>query len=564
MGKITGGQIVAEALREKGVDRIYSLSGGHITPIYKHLEASSIEIFDTRHEQSAVFMAEAHGRMTRKPGIAMVTAGPGFTNALTGIANAFMANSPLVLISGIVGLDSVEKLDLQDMRQFPVIEPMVKKAFVCHKAERIAEFIDMAYRTAISGRPGPVYLELPVDVVKTEVEEDKVKRLNTLPDCRPVDSKKAEELIEMLGKAQKPIIIAGSGSWYSDAGEELAEFAEKTGIPTYTMASGRGVISDKHPMCFESATAIRPGSAFVANASCDLVVLLGSRLTLYYIFGDIFPPDAKVVQVDINAEEIGRNHNVDLGIVSDIKALLQSCNQVIDDKGVSTKLQEQFKGWVAEITTAHQDGKAQVADQWEKADAPIHAMRLANEVNKFMDRDDDIVVADGGDTSVWMGMTRTAVKPGKYLDSGIYGCLGVGLPYANSAKVNNPDSRVCLIIGDGSTGFNFMEFETAIRKNLPIVVVIANDESWGMIKHSQELSLGEAIPNGTHIGKVDYHKAVEGLGGKGYYVEKPEDIVPALEDAFASGKVCCINVMTDTTTVSPGSVALANLGSYSA
>ncbi len=564
MAKISGGQIAAEALREKGVNRIYTLSGGHITPIYKHLEANSIEIFDTRHEQSAVFMAEAHGRMHRKPGIAMVTAGPGFTNALTGIANAYMANSPLVLISGIVGLDSVEKLDLQDMKQFPIIEPMVKKAFVCHKAERVAEFIDMAYRTAISGRPGPVYLELPVDVVKDEVDEGLVKRLNTVPECRPVDIDKAGELIEMIEKAKKPIIIAGSGAWYSDAGDELTEFVDKIGVPAFTMMNGRGVISDKHPLCFESASAIRPGAGFVANASCDLVILLGSRLTLYYIFGDIFAPDTQIAQVDINAEEIGRNRNAQLGIVSDIKALLKVCNQVIDEKGVSAKLKDQFKAWVADVDSADKDGKDQSKELWEKSGAPIHPMRLANEVNMFMNREDDIVVGDGGDTSVWMGMTRTAVTPGKYLDSGIYGCLGVGLPFANSAKLNNPDSRVCLIIGDGSTGFNFMEFETAIRKNLPIVVVISNDQSWGMIKHSQELSLGKSIPNGTHIGKVEYQKAVEGLGGKGYYVEKPEDIAPALEDAFASGKVCCINVMTDTTTVSPGSVALANLGSYSA
>ncbi|MBU3917576.1 thiamine pyrophosphate-binding protein, partial [bacterium] len=500
----------------------------------------------------------------RKPGIAMVTAGPGFTNALTGIANAFMANSPLVLISGIVGLNSVEKLDLQDMRQFPIIEPMVKKAFVCHKAERVAEFVDMAYRTAITGRPGPVYLELPVDVVKEEVDEGLVKRLNTVPECRPVDVDKAGELIKMIEKAKKPIIIAGSGAWYSDAGDELVEFVEKTGVPTFTMMGGRGVISDKHPLCFESASAIRPGAAFLANASCDLVVLLGSRLTLFYIFGDIFTPETKVAQVDINAEEIGRNRTADLGIVSDIKALLKACNRVVDERGVSTELIKRFKGWVAEVDSADKDGKSQSKDLWNKDGEPIHPMRLANEVNKFMNKEDDIVVADGGDTSIWMGMTRTAVKPGKYLDSGIYGCLGVGLPFANSAKLNNPKSRVCLIIGDGSTGFNFMEFETAIRKKLPIVVVISNDQSWGMIKHSQELSLGKSIPNGTHIGKVDYHKAVEALGGKGFYVEKPEDIVPALKKAFASGKVCCINVMTDTTTVSPGSVALANLGSYSA
>jgi acetolactate synthase-1/2/3 large subunit len=191
-------------------------------------------------------------------------------------------------------------------------------------------------------------------------------------------------------------------------------------------------------------------------------------------------------------------------------------------------------------------------------------MRLAHEINAFLGRADDIVVADGGDTQIWMGMTRTIRRPGHYLDSGLYGCLGVGLPYANAAKLLNPDKRVCLIVGDGSVGFNFMEFETAIRRRLAIVAVISNDLGWGMIRHSQELRMGHAIEEGTLIGRVDYHRLVEALGGKGYLVERPEDIRPALEDAFASGLTACINVMTDPTIVSPGSIALANLGSYKA
>ncbi len=565
MEKISGGQLAAEALREKGVNRIYTLSGGHITPIYKFLEENSIEIFDTRHEQSAVFMAEAYGRMFRQPGIAMVTAGPGFTNALTAVANAYMANSPLVLISGCVGVESIEKLDLQDIRQLPVIEPMVKKALICHKAERVVEFIDMAYRTAITGRPGPVYLELPVDVLKAEIEKEQIKRLNTVPQSRPVDGEKAKDIIDMLEKSSKPIIIAGSGAWYSDAGSELTKFVEKTGIPTFTMMNGRGVIPDNHPLCFESASPIRPGAGMFANMGADLVVLLGSRLTLFYVFGDIFPKETKMIQVDIQPEEIGRNRTMDLGIVSDIKGLLKVCIEEIKKRGNASILQKQFKAWVSEVAKADADSKNENLNLWESKQKPIHAMRLANEVNKFMNLEDDIVVSDGGDTSIWMGMTRTAICGGRYLDSGIYGCLGVGLPFANAAKLNHPDKRVCLIIGDGATGFNFMEFETAVRKKLPIVVVIANDQSWGMIKHSQELSFGgKAIKNGTHIGHVDYHKLVEDLGGKGWYIENPEDIQPVLKKAFACGKPACVNVKTDPTTVSPGSVALAGLGNYSA
>ena len=564
MERISGGKLTAEALIQQGVETIFTLSGGHITPIYQYLEDSPIKLFDTRHEQGAVFMAEAWGRMTRKPGTAMVTAGPGFTNSLSAVANARLANSPLVLISGCVGVECIEKLDLQDMRQAPVIEPMVKKALVCHKPERIPEFIDLAYRIAASGRPGPVYLELPVDVLNAPTDPTAVKRTYSVSQSHPVDLDQCRKIIEMLQQASQPIVIAGSGTWYSGAGQELIEFVEKTGIPAFTSSLGRGTIPDIHPLCFESSLAIRPGAALFANMSADLVLFLGARMSLFYIFGDLFNKEAKIVQVDIEAEEIGRNRSVDLSVVSDIQGLLAVCNRLIEEKNLSSGFQKRFEDWVSTLRKAREDGKAEAKPQWESTETPIHPLRLTAEINHFMDREDDIIVADGGDTQIWMGMTRTVRQPGHYLDSGLYGCLGVGLPYANTAQYLYPRKRVCLIIGDGSVGFNFMEFETAIRKNLPIVAVISNDLGWGMIRHSQELRIGHAIPNGTYIGRVNYHKLVEDLGGKGMLVENPDDIRPALEEAFASGKTTCINVMTDPTTVSPGSVALANLGAYKA
>lgn len=564
MEMISGGQLAAEALVQKEVDYLFTLSGGHITPIYQYLENSPVKLFDTRHEQAAVFMAEAWARMSRKPGVAMVTAGPGFTNALSAVANARFANTPLVLISGCVGIDCNEKLDLQDMRQLPVIEPMVKKALVCHKTERIPEFVDFAFRTAASGRPGPVYLELPVDVLNAAAGFETIKKPHTVIESHPVDLAKVEQILSMIESAAKPIIIAGSGTWYAGGGEQLVEFVEKTGIPVFTSALGRGTIADTHPLCFESSLAIRPGAALVANTGADLVLLLGTRMSLYYLFGDIFNPQAKIIQVDIEPEEIGRNRSVDLAVVSDVKQLLQEGIRIIGQKKKGGSLRKQFAQWVTALEQADQEGKAQARSDWQSASIPIHPLRLAHEINEFMNREDDIVVADGGDTQIWMGITRTVRSSGCYLDAGLYGCLGVGIPYANAAKLRYADRRVCLIIGDGSVGFNFMEFETALRRNLPIVVVVSNDQGWGMIRHSQELRMGHAIDTGTYLGKVDYHKLVEALGGKGLYVEDPADIKPALQEAFAAAKPSCINVMTDPTTVSPGSVALANLGGYTA
>jgi acetolactate synthase-1/2/3 large subunit len=559
---ITGAQLAAETLIEKGIDTIFTLSGGHITPIYQYLENGPIRLFDTRHEQAAVFMAEAWGRMTRKPGVAMVTAGPGFTNTLSAVANARMANSPLVLIAGSVGIESAEKLDLQDMRQAPVIEPMVKRAFVCQKPERVAEFIDLAFRTAIAGRPGPVYLELPVDVLNAAAPEEKIKRSRTEFGSCPVDPGKAREVIDLLANASRPIVIAGSGAWYADAGADLVAFAERTGVPVLTASLGRGTIPDTHPLCFESSLAIRPGAAMAANTGADLVVFLGSRISLYYIFGAVFSRDAKLIQVDIEPEEIGRNRSVDLAVVSDARGFLRECSKVVEERGAGEALRARFAPWAEVLREATVEGRGMASDNWASDAVPIHPLRLAREIDDFMSGEDDIVVADGGDTQIWMGMTRTARRAGRYLDSGLYGCLGVGIPYANAAQLLHPDKRVCLITGDGSVGFNFMEFETALRKKLPIVVVISNDLGWGMIRHSQELRIGHAIEDGTYIGRVNYHKLVEALGGVGMFVEKPGDIRPALVEAFASGRTACINVMTDPTTISPGSIALANLGAY--
>jgi acetolactate synthase-1/2/3 large subunit len=263
---------VAEALIEKEVEYIFTLSGGHITPIYQYLENLGITLFDTRHEQAA-----AWGKMTSTPGVAMVTAGPGFTNCLTGIASSFFSNTPLVLISGCVGLCNKERLDLQDMPQEAVISPMVKKTLVCHSPERIFEYVDMAFRHATGGRPGPVYLEFPVDVLNANVERDAVRHVTTAVDSRPADHEGARAMLEMMGKAEKPVVIAGSGVWQSDAGEALTSFIERTGMPVFTSLTGRGTIADDHPLCFEGALAIRPGAAFAAYLETDLVIVLRDR-----------------------------------------------------------------------------------------------------------------------------------------------------------------------------------------------------------------------------------------------------------------------------------------------
>ncbi|MCP5069884.1 MAG: thiamine pyrophosphate-binding protein, partial [bacterium] len=377
-----------------------------------------------------------------------------------------------------------------------------------------------------------------------------------------VDRGKARQLMELLNRAEKPVVVAGSGAWYADAGDELRRFIEATGVPIFTAANGRGIVSDTDPLCFGGVLAIRPGAGMHAGQNADLVILLGNRLNLFCLFGQTYNAEAKMVQVDIKAEEIGRNRPIDLPIVSDIRALVGELNELVDASGNASVLRDRFAPWIEELGGAERESLAAAEENWRSTSKPIHPIRLAKDVDEFMNREDDIVVTDGGDATTWIGMTRTMRRAGHYLDYGLFGSLGGGLPYANAAKLLNPDKRVLLFTGDGSLGFNFMEFERAISKGLPIVVIISNDLGWGMIRHSQVVKLGHAIEPVTELGSIEYDRFVESMGGVGYRVEDPDQILPTLEKAFASGKTACINVMTDPSSISPGSIALANVGAY--
>lgn len=563
MAQKNGGALVIEAFEKYGIEMIFGLSGGHIFSIEEGLENSSVRYLTTRHEQAAVFMAEAYGRMKNKPGVALVTAGPGFTNSLSAVQNAYMANVPLLLLAGAVGLKTREKLDLQDVQQLPVITPMVKKAFICHNSERIPEFIDMALRSATRGRPGPVYLEIPVDVLGGKVEEKEIKPFSSIPfSSRAVEKDAVSRFLQLLLDAEKPIVIAGSGAHYSDAGQAVFAFVEKTGVPVFTSAQGRGLLSDAHPFCFESSLFVRPGAAATALINSDLILILGNRISLTYAFGEVFNPKAKIVQVDIEPEEIGRNHSVELGILSDVKAFVTEGNEQIRNMENSQALRQRFEPWRQELNNEAKKSKAEAEKNWGSEDGCIHPWRLVSEIDLFMDREDDIIAADGGDMQVWMSLRRTCRKSGHYLDSGLFGCLGVGIPYGNAAKLINHDQRVLTLIGDGSFGFNFMEIETAVRHNIPLVIVIGNDQGWGMVRHAQQLKLGHVIKESCEIGQINYQNLVKELGGEAYCVDNAKDIRPTLEKAFSSNKVACINVNTDPRPISPGSIALAMIGGY--
>ncbi len=556
MTKLNGGEMVVRALEKEGVARVFSISGGHIAPIYDAMIDSDISLEHVRHEQAAVMMADASGRLTEKPGVALVTAGPGFTNSLTGIANARMANAPLVLISGSVATDMVGRLDLQELPQIEVISPLVKWAERVVDVTRISEAVHEAFHHARTGNPGPVYLEIPANVLGDSIDEDKIETSGPRPLARPAGSPDLiQSAIKILAEAKRPIVIAGSGVWFARASDDLIAFVENSGIPAFTTSIGKGTIPDNHPLCFGPAFGVRPGAALSAMLQADAIMLIGTRISLFFAHGKIFGPSARFIQATIDPEEIGRNRHIEVGIVGDAREVLKQ----LLDAGKGELKPGKFKDWRDQLEKAHAAGLAGFKAQLESDQVPIHPVRLCRDLDEALG-EDGILTVDGGDTSVWMGMVRNYRNPGHTLESGLFGCLGVGIPYAVAAQIVHPEKRVAVIIGDGSLGFNFFEFGTAMRLGLPIVVVVNNDSSWGMVRHSQQLRYGMDRTIGVDLGILPYHEIVACLGGYGEEVNSPDQIKPAIQRAFESGKPSLINVITEREIISPGSYALAAIG----
>lgn len=448
-----------------------------------------------------------------------------------------------------------ETLTLQELEQIEIIRPLIKWGRVVHETRRLAEFTAMAFRHAMTGRPGPVCLEIPVDVLNGEVEETEVvKPEGYRPEYAPSGSPAGvARALAMLEEAKRPIIIAGSGAYYAGAEAELRTFSELTYLPVFTNLMGRGLLPDDHPHC--AGKVLTAGLATIPDA--DLVLILGSRLSLYLLFGKppLFSLNTRLIQVDIEGAEIGRNREVALGIVADVKeVLVQMIEQARTRKWP-------HRAWCEEAIQKARAAEKTMVQLMMQEKERIHPLRLMKEINDFLDRD-AVVVADGGDTQAWTSMARDVFEPGHYLESGVFGCLGVGIPFALAAKLRYPEKQVLVTMGDGSAGLNLMEFHTAVRFNLPIVMVVSNDCGWGMIRHAQEARMaakGKSVI-GCELGEVAYEKLVADLGGYGERVDRVEDLRPALARAFNSGRPACLNVYTDPAAVSPVTMMLGALG----
>jgi acetolactate synthase-1/2/3 large subunit len=508
---------------------MFFIMGGPMLGAQDACRKLGIRMIDVRHEQAAAMMANAYARLTGKAGLCSTASGPAATNLLTGLAHALTDAAPIIALGGASPIHHFHTEAFQEVDQLSMMRPASKWAGQAISPKRIPDYINTAFRHAMSGRRGPAYLDLPGDVLYSRVHADEVVWPRPAQTHHRVlgDPGLVQEAVNMLARAQRPVIISGSGILWSNASAELEQFVNETGIPFYTTPQGRGVVPEDHPRCFLSARNL-------AFREADVMLFIGTRFNYVISHGQAprFNPEAKVIQVNIDPAEIAHNRPVDVGIVGDAKAVLAQMLQLVRGKFEPQK----ETPWIDALREQDLKGQARLEPFMHSDAVPIHPLRLCKEVRDFLPRD-GILVVDGQEILNYGRQSIPTYTPGHRLNSGPFGTMGVGVPFGVGAKAARPDKPVLVLHGDGSFGMNAMEMDTAVRHNLPVVTVISLNGGW------------TADPDGGKIGRQlgyqRYEKLMDAFGGHGEYVEQPADIRPALERAFASGKAAIVNVKTD-------------------
>ncbi|MGE3270051.1 MAG: thiamine pyrophosphate-binding protein [Chloroflexota bacterium] len=531
MATAIGSQILARALRRLEIDTMFYLMGGPMLAAETACIEEGIRSIDVRHEQAAAMMAHAYGRVLNTIGVCMAASGPATMNLVTGVSNAWADAAPLLAVGGASPVSQFRKTAFQEMDQLSVFKPITKWAERVYDPRRIPELVAMAVKEALNGAPGPVYLDMPGDVLYREVDEDSI----VYPDAsqvmtrhRPLgDPGAVDAAIALLQKAERPIIVSGSGILWSDASEKLQQWVELSGIPFYTTPQGRGVLPDDHALSFLTARS-------TAFREADLAIVVGTRMN--YVINFMAPPrfsaSAKLIQIDINPAEIGHNRPADVGIVGDAGQVLGQLLAAADGKLDKRR----YASWVEHLSAVEASKREESERRLSTDQTPIHPLRLCKEIRDFLDRD-AILVVDGQEILNYGRQSIPTFVPGHRLNSGPFGTMGVGLPFGLGAKAAKPDAQVLVLHGDGSFGLNAMELDTAVRWKLPVVTVVSLNGGWTADPDKNK--------PGRDLGYTRYDKMAEALGCHGEYVEDPAGIRPALERAFASGKPALVNVKTD-------------------
>lgn len=543
---ISGGHLVAKALRNEGVDAIFTLCGGHIIDIYDGCIDEGIKVIDVRHEQVAAHAADGYARMTGKLGTAVVTAGPGTTNAVTGVANAFRAESQMLLIGGQAALSQHMMGGLQNLPHVDMLRPITKFATSVPTTERIADFIAMASRESRNGSFGPSYLEIPRDILDQKVDPAKAVipnaghyRASTRSVGDPADIEKAADLIV---NAKKPCVLLGQQVWTCRGVDAAREFVEKLNVPAYTNGAGRGTLAPDHPLNLQLTRRDAFGEA-------DVTIVVGTPFDFRLRYGKSLRSQT-VIQIDMSYTTIAKNRDVTLGLVGDVGAILAAITQAASGRK-STGAAER-KEWV-EYLRAKEKGAVEARLPKLRSDAsPIHPYRLAYEIDQFL-TDNSIFIGDGGDVVTFAGNVVRPKGPGLWMDPGPLGTLGVGTGFAMAAKLTQPQREVVTLFGDGSFAMTGYDMQTAIRFNLPYIAIVGNNMYMNQIRCGQIQKYGKERGDvGNYLGEINFEKFAEMLGIHGEAVREPAQIRPALERARAARSCAIVNVWLDPDAYAPG------------
>jgi acetolactate synthase-1/2/3 large subunit len=529
-----GSTVLAKALKRQDVSTMFFLMGGPMLAAESACIAEGIRSIDVRHEQAAAMMAHAYARLTRRPGVCIAASGPGTLNLGTGLATSLVDCTPVVALGGSSSLAEIGTGSFQEFDQVAAMRPVVKWAERVLEPRRIPELIDKAFTIAMSGKPGPVYLDFPGDLLYRTLDDSTVAwpryDRSNLVGRAAGDPHGIEATLRLLENAQRPILITGSGVLWSGASQVMKRFVDQAGIPFYTTPQGRGVVPEDHPHCYLNART-------QAFREADLFLIVGTRVN--YVLSQLQAPrfnaDAKVVRIDVDPAEVASTPRLDVGLVGDARCVLE---QLID--GGSGRIDaRRFEGWRKSLSESHVKRSTSQELLLNSDRTPIHPLRLCKEVRDFIDRD-GVLVVDGQEILNFGRQSIPSFEPGHRMNSGTFGTMGVGLPYAIGAQVACPDKQVICLHGDGSLGMNVMELDTAVRHRVPVITVVSLNGGWTSDPARQK--------PGRELGLTRYHDIATALGCHASYVEHPSGIAPALaraREASRDGIPSLVNVRTD-------------------
>jgi acetolactate synthase-1/2/3 large subunit len=543
---ISGGHLVAKALKAEGIDTIFTLSGGHIIDIYDGCIDEGIKVIDVRHEQVAAHAADGYARVTGRPGCAVVTAGPGTTDAITGVANAFRAESPMLLIGGQGALNQHRMGSLQDLPHVDIMKPITKFASSVLTTERVADMCSMAFREAHNGAPGPAFLEIGRDILDGHVPLESAvlpKPGHYRASTRSIgDPNDVDRLTDILSKAERPCVLLGSQVWTARGSSAAIEFVRSLNVPAFMNGAARGTLPPGDPHHFHLTRRY-------AFNNADVILIVGTPFDFRMGYGKRLRKDATVIQIDMSYATVGKNRDIDLGLVGDPGAILAEVTKAASGKGTGNR-----EPWLQALRDEEARLQEERLPRLQKDTSPIHPLRLAHELNQFL-TEDSMFIGDGGDIVTFHGGVVQPKGPGLWMDPGPLGTLGVGVPFVMAAKAARPDLEVVALFGDGAFSLTGWDFETLVRFNLPFVGVVGNNSYMNQIRYGQAQKYGwDRGDVGNKLGDVRYSEYAKMLGGYGEEVTEPGDIRPALERARESGKPSLVNVWVDPDAFAPGTM----------